>query len=119
PSPAPRERVASPQGEPGEGSLPPGKTLTLPALRAGPLPLPRCGRGVYVSGIAGGAPNMVPTGSLISEDLTLAPSPRRRRDTSTNPPWAWIRTPSGPADTTSPSFLPRTAPKVAAMIVFA
>src|SRR5207248_1447962 len=44
PSPASRERVASPQGEPGEG-IRPLLVLTLPSLRDEPLPLPRCGRG--------------------------------------------------------------------------
>src|SRR4051794_23516474 len=47
PSPAPRERVAaglSPRT--GEGPSLRQATLTLPALCAGPLPLPQCGRGV-------------------------------------------------------------------------
>src|SRR5258705_9782728 len=29
--------------------MPAGATLTLPALRSGPLPLPRCGRGAVVA----------------------------------------------------------------------
>ncbi len=36
------------RSEPGEG-LTTRYTLTLPALRAGPLPLPRCGRGVFTA----------------------------------------------------------------------
>src|SRR5258706_203261 len=41
-----RERVASRgSGEPGEGLAYANNTLTLPRLRRGPLPLPRCGRG--------------------------------------------------------------------------
>src|SRR5206468_1520486 len=49
PSPASRERVARPErGETGEG-LAAAPTLTLPSLRAGPLPLPRCGRGASLT----------------------------------------------------------------------
>src|SRR5260370_18497444 len=64
-------------------------------------------------------PHIVPTGISTSVELTLPPSPSLRRDTSMKPPWAWMRSPFGPADATSPSFLPRTAPKGAAMIFLA
>ena len=46
PSPAMREREGpAPKAWEGEGERAP-KTLTLPSLRDGPLPLPRCGKGV-------------------------------------------------------------------------
>src|SRR5262249_14067653 len=61
-------------------------------------------------------PCLVPSAIPASFALIFAPSSRRTRETSTNPPSPRIRIPLSPIETISPIFRPRTAPKVGAKI---
>src|SRR6185312_10532391 len=71
--------------------------------------------GAGASRVTSYAPKIVPTSMPASADLILAPLSMRTRCASMKPPWQWMRMPSGPDDTISPSFLPRTVPKVGAI----
>ena len=63
-----RERVAQRDAQPREGADT-GYTLTLPPLRDGSLPLPRCGRGARPRGHASYHRDMLPLEELLGELL--------------------------------------------------